>query len=260
MNVKPFLKPFLLIIVICCMSMTLSLFSDDESGKEKEKEKGIEEIYLENPEILIVERQVYSDDRQTQIEALDIIESFLNNLRSEKTKENEPPPPIPAEKIPPKLEELLIYLGAEGSLTKKYSGNTLINNFPEVRRKACELLGWIRTERSKEALIKFLINDEEPMVKAEAAWALGEYARYEGDNDGEISKSLAWVIERESTKNPDNNLAYAVVLSLEKISKKHKGRLTHPSGYTALIKIAQGNYIKTVRKKALEVIQNMKQH
>ncbi|MBN1697804.1 MAG: HEAT repeat domain-containing protein [Spirochaetales bacterium] len=246
-----------IIVIITALTLLGSVtgFSQDAGDNEKE----IEDIYLENPEILVVERQVYSDDRQTQIEALAIIETFLNNQRSGKAGDNESPPPIPPDKIPAKIEELLIYLGAEGSITKKYSGNRLINNFPEVRRKACELLGWIRTERSKEALIKFLINDEEPMVKAEAAWALGEYAHSEGDNDGEISKSLAWVIERESKVNPDNNLAYAVVLSLQKISEKHKGRLTHPNGYTALIKIAQGNYIKTVRNKALEVIQDMKQ-
>jgi hypothetical protein len=48
-----------------------------------------------------------------------------------------------------------------------------------------------------------------------------------------------------------------VTLSFEKISRKNGGGLPHPDGYIALIKIAQGNYIDTVTKKALEVIQSL---
>lgn len=235
----------------------LSIFILSPLSAQDEGEKEIEDVYLQNPELMMVEKQAYSGDRYTQLESLAGIESFLNSLRPGEKDENSPLEPIDPDDVPPQIEDILIHLGSQGSLIVTKRGNSIINDFPEVRRKACELLGWVRTENSKIALMKFLKEDQEPMVKSEAAWALGEFAKYEGDDDGEITRSLAWVIDREKIDNPDNNLAYAVVLSFEKISQKHGGGLPHPDGYVALIKIAQGNYINTVTKKALEVIQNL---
>ncbi|MBN2532927.1 MAG: HEAT repeat domain-containing protein [Spirochaetales bacterium] len=240
----------IIIFIIVSLFIFYPLFSQDD-------EKEIEDVYLQNPELMMVEKQAYSGDRYTQLESLTGIETFLNSLRPGDKDKNTPLEPIDPADVPPQIETILIHLASQGSLIISKRGNTVVNDFPEVRRKACELLGWIRTENAKASLIKFLKEDQEPMVKSEAAWALGEYAKYEGDKNGDITRALAWVIEREKMDNPDNNLAYAVVLSLEKISKKHNGVLPHPDGYITLIKIAQGNYINTVTKKALEVIQNL---
>ena len=237
-------KSFIFILIILSVCILNPLFSQDEGEKEKE----IEDVYLENPELMMVEQQVYSGDRYTQLEALEGIEAYLNELRPGDKEKDSSLEPIDASDVPPQVEEMLIHLGSQGSLIITKRGNTIVNDFPEVRRKACEILGWVRTENSKNSLIRFLKEDAEPMVKAEAAWALGEWAKYEGDDDGEITSSLALVIDKEKADNPDNNLAYAVILSLEKIAKKHNGGLTNPNGYIALIKIAQGNYIDTVVK------------
>jgi hypothetical protein len=244
-------KLFISIVLICSIFILNPLFSQDDTEKE------IEEIYLQNPELMMIEQQVYSGDRYTQLEALESIETFLNEKRPGGQDDDEPLQPIDPNEIPPQIEEMLLHLGSQGTLIIKKQGNTVVNNFPEVRRKACEILGWIRTENSKKYLIQFLKTDDEPMVKAEAAWALGEFARYEGDADGEITRALAWAIEREKVSTPDNNLAYAVVLSMQKISEMHDGGLPHPDGYITLIKIAQGNYINTVTQKALEVIKGL---
>ncbi|MBN2443492.1 MAG: HEAT repeat domain-containing protein [Spirochaetales bacterium] len=250
----------LIILIILSFFIMQPLFSQDESSKNEasKTEKDIEDVYLQNPELMIVEKQVYTGDRYTQLEALAGIEAFLNDIRPGDSQKDDPLQPIDPADIPPQIEEMLIHLASQGSLIVTKQGNTVVNDFPEVRRKACELLGWVRTEDSKIYLIKFVKEDSEPMVKAEAAWALGEYAKYSGDKDGEITRALARVIDREKIDNPDNNLAYAVVLSFEKISEKHNGGLPHPDGYIALIKIAQGNYINTVTNKALEVIQNLR--
>lgn len=251
MKNKPVIIVFVTVMLIFLYPCFPPLFSQDEG------ERAIEDAYLQNPELMMVEKQAYSGDRYTQLESLKGIELFLNSLRSVDNADDSPLEPIDPAVVPPQIVDMLIHLASQGSLIITRRGNTVVNNFPEVRRKACELLGWVRTESSKESLMKFLKEDQEPMVKSEAAWALGEYAKHEGDDKGDITRSLAWVIDRESVDNPDNNLAYAVVLSLDKISEKHGGGLPHPDGYVALIKIAQGNYINTVTKKALEVIQNL---
>ena len=244
-------KLFISILLICSIFILNPVFSQDEPEKE------IEDVYLQNPELMMIEKQVYSGDRYTQLEALESIEIFLNEKRPGEQDDDEPLQPIDPNEIPPQIEEMLLHLGSQGTFIVAKRGNLVVNDFPEVRRKACEILGWVRTENSKAYLIKFLRDDDEPMVKAEAAWALGEFARYEGDDDGSITQALARVIDREKVDNPDNNLAYAVVLSFEKISEMHNNSLPHPNGYIALIQIAQGNYINTVTKKALEVIQGL---
>jgi hypothetical protein len=126
-------------------------------------------------------------------------------------------------------------------------------DYPEVRRLACKVLGELGTDKARGALIAILLAESEAMVKAEAAYALGVIGK---DEKGDATGAIGWVIDKEDPINPDNNFAYASVLALEKIASKNKG-LKNIAGYTALIRIAQGNYIRTVRDKALGVIKGM---
>ena len=135
-------KLLILLLIIFTMVILSPLFSQDDNETE------IEDIYLENPELMMVEKQAYSGDRYTQLEGLEGIESFLNDLRPGDPDEDGPLKPIDPENIPPQLEDMLIHLGSQGSLIITKRGNTIVNDFPEVRRKACELLGWVRTEKS----------------------------------------------------------------------------------------------------------------
>ena len=98
------------------------------------------------------------------------------------------------------------------------------------------------------------------MVKAEAAYALGII----GMNDGnEVVRALLYTLENENPQMPDNNLAYAVCLSVEKIVEANNGDL-EGSAYgdlaRTLVRIAQGNYIKTVRRKALQTLEVLKEY
>lgn len=223
------------IILMLLIVVLLPLIAQDANDRELTAE----EYYLQDPEILVLWEQAKALDRQSKIQALETMEEMVDEGRASED-----------------LENILIHLGIEGSSIRKIEGRSLINNFPEVRKRACALLGKIGTDRVIPTLIGILTEDDEPMVKAEAAYALGLIGK---DEQGKAVDAMAWVIEREGTINPDNNFAYAIVLSLEKIAEMNNG-LTNASGYRALIRIAQGNYLQTVRDKALEVIRSMKKY
>lgn len=226
---------FLIVLLILGTPTILS------AQNTKETERTVDELYLltNNPEFKILDAQAKSNDRQSKMDALDGIEKMI--------KENNVNKPV---------EVLLINLAGEGTFIKQYEGRVLINNFPEVRRKACTLLGEYGGEGSAAALINVLKTDDESMVLSEAAYALGIIGK---DADGKSAKALADLIEVQSIANPDSNLAYAVILAFQKLAAANNG-LKDPSGYDALIKITQGNYIKGVKKMALDTLLDMKKY
>ena len=154
------------------------------------------------------------------------------------------------------VEYILEYLAMEGSSRVVREGLRQVNNFPMVRRQATELLGKVRTEQSKNALIAVLLNDDEYMVKAQAAYALGELGMNENN---EVAAALAFAVSREDLTRSDNNWAYAMVLAFEKLNRNAPGGLKYPEAYKSLIKISQGSFLATVRQKAVQVLDQMKQ-
>ena len=76
--------------------------------------------------------------------------------------------------------------------------------------QAANLLGQLGGENAQTTLVTVLYDDIEPMVKAEAAYALGQL----GDNeDNMASQAIANVILLEEYALPDNNLAFASLLA-----------------------------------------------
>jgi hypothetical protein len=219
-----------LLIVTVLLLMGIILFAQNDNTKE------IEQIYLQNPELMVVREQLNSADYRTKLQALESIQEMVKSGTTNI-----------------EIENLLITLGQEGSISKKYSGLTLVNNFPEIRRQACKILGEIGSERAKTALIAILLSESDVTVMAEAAYALGVIG---SDEKGEASGAIGWMVQSDDSIAPDNNFAYAAILALEKIAIKNNG-LKNMAGYAALINIAQGNYLRLVKEKALEVIKGM---
>jgi hypothetical protein len=101
-----------------------------------------------------------------------------------------------------------------------------------------------------------LIIDDEPMVKAEAAYALGVVGLNEAND---TVKAILFTLQQEDPSAPDNNLGYAICLALEKIAKAGGG-IKEPDAYRALVRIAQGPYIRTVKQKALATLEELKKY
>jgi hypothetical protein len=204
------------------------------------KEITIEELFLKSIEFQILREKAFSEDYDVKMGALDDLDKKISEGSiGDNTAQ---------------VEFVLEYLAMEGSGRTARESGRLVNNFPEVRRRSANMLGRIGTEAAKDALIRVLLIDEEPMVKAEAAYALGVIGM---NDDNEVVRVLAFTLDREDPSRPDNNFAYALALAIEKIVQKQKSAVD-PAAYRTLVKIAGGNYLRTVKTKALQVLDQLK--
>jgi HEAT repeat protein len=214
-------------------------------AQSTERELTVEELYLRDIEFQILSEKAFSDSREIKLDVLDEIETMIEDGTVDD---------------PDKVEFVLEYLGMEGTARRVRESARLINYYPEVRRRSANLLGRLGGDRAKNALVSILLIDDEPMVKAEAAYALGVI----GMNDGnEVVRALLFTLETEDPQMPDNNLAYAVCLAVEKIVEANNGDLdsaAYADLARTLVRIAQGNYIKTVRRKALQTLEVLKEY
>jgi HEAT repeat protein len=229
-----------LVLVIVGLAAAVAL-----GAQSTERELTVEELYLRDIEFQILSEKAFSDSREIKLDVLDEIEAMIEGGTVDD---------------PDKVEFVLEYLGMEGTARRVRESARLVNYYPEVRRRSANLLGRLGGERAKNALVSILLIDDEPMVKAEAAYALGVV----GMNDGnEVIRALLYTLENEDPQMPDNNLAYAVCLAVEKIVEATDGDLdsaAYADLARTLVRIAQGNYIKTVRRKALQTLEVLKEY
>jgi hypothetical protein len=212
-----------------------------QSAQTTGKELTIEEKFLQKSiELQVLKEQAFAPEYDSKMVALDDLAQKIGK-GSLGTEADD-------------VEFILEYLAMEGTSHTVREGLRLANYYPDVRRRATELLGKVRTERAKDALITVLLNDDEPMVKAQAAYALGELGM---NDDNEVAAALAFAVDREDQTRVDNNWGYAMVLAFEKLNQK-TGGIKYPGAFRALVKISQGNYLATVRQKALQVLEAMK--
>ncbi len=200
----------------------------------------IEELYLEQDvDMRVIGTQARSSNRQSKALAVQAIRSMLNDGRI--TADN------------PELVPILRGLALEGTARKTRQGSgTVVNNFPEIRRSAAQLLGEVGGPGAQEALIKVLRSDDEPMVLAEAVYALGLIG--ENENNAVTSEIALMLRDQNSRTNPDNNLAYASLLALDRIAGQNGG-VNDTLLIDAVLDIAgHGAYLRVVRLKAVETL------
>ena len=234
---------FLAVTLALCLGPAALLSAQQASPQGStapQKELTIEELFLQSVQFQILREKAFSGDYEVKMSALDDLEKMIDD-GSYKTSNQQ-------------VEFVLEYLALEGSARTTREAGRLVNNFPEIRRRAANLLGRVGTVDAKNALVRVLLIDEEPMVKAEAAYGLGVIGN--NDND-EVLQALAYINTKEDPQKPDNNLGYATCLAIEKLSQK-SGGLKDPVAYQVLVKIAQGDYLRTVRAKALQVLDELK--
>jgi hypothetical protein len=216
-------------------------FLGAQSAQAGGKELTIEEKFLQKSiELQVLKEQAFAPEYDSKMTALDDLADKISRGSLGGDSDD--------------VEFILEYLAMEGTSHTVREGLRLANYFPDVRRRAAELLGKVRTERAKDALITVLLNDNEPMVKAQAAYSLGELGM---NDDNEVAAALVFAVDREDQTRVDNNWGYAMVLAFEKLNQK-TGGIKYPGVFRALVKISQGNYLATVRQKALQVLEAMK--
>jgi hypothetical protein len=238
-RIRPSLQALVVILVLAVGPAAL-LSAQQASTAAPQKEITIEELFLQSVEFQILREKAFSGDYDVKMSALDDLEKKIND-GSYKGSDQQ-------------VEFVLEYLALEGSARTTREAGRLVNDFPEVRRRAANLLGRVGSNDAKNALVRVLLIDEEPMVKAEAAYGLGVI----GKNDGnEVVQALAYTYNKEDPSKPDNNFGYALCLAIEKLAKG-SGGIKDPAAYQMLVKIAGGNYLRTVKTKALQVLDELK--
>lgn len=231
----------LVLFVAPVLALSAQTASQAGSSQAASREITIEELFLKSVEFQILREKAASDDFEIKMSALDDLEKKVAGGVAQSDAQQ--------------IEFVLEYLAMEGSGRISRESGRQVNNFPEVRRRAANMLGRVGTEESKDALIRVLLIDEEPIVKAEAAYALGVLGM---NPNNEVVKALEFAYNREDPTTPDQNFGYAVSLAIEKLAQKTPGGIKDPDAYRLLVKIAQGNYLRTVKMKALQVLDELK--
>lgn len=205
----------------------------------QERELTVEELYLQNVELQLLREQAFTGDREAKLSVLDDIEKRVKDGDASQD-----------------YLFILEFLSMEGILRRERQSGHLTNYFPEVRRRAANLLGRLGGEQARRSLLTILVTDDEPMVIAEAAYGLGVIGKDEGYRS---VQALNFVLTKQDYYNPDPNLAYAICLALEKIAQANDG-IRDPAAYRALVRISQGPYVPTVRRKAMQTLEQLRQY
>lgn len=147
---------------------------------------------------------------------------------------------------------LLSHLVSEGFTRPIYEDGKVINDYPAIRLKAAGFLGELGDIRSKQDLL-ILANYEYDTAALSAAFlALGKLGT---DVDGEVTAAIARRAMEAVKKGGSQSLISAAVIALGRI-KRYNGYFPDESAFDFLFAVFQGNYSKTIRKNAIEVLRS----
>jgi hypothetical protein len=204
------------------------------------QEMSVEESYLqESVENMIIREQSVATGRDMKMVALEYIGEAIEHGNTSDDVRN-----------------ALEYLALEGLTNQTRENGRMINNFPDVRAKAVSYLGEVGTPEAKNALLKVMLADPEPMVLTEAVKSLAKIGLNENE---ETANTISWVVTRFDVLNPDNLLALSALEAFETLAKKNGG-LKDPSALRIIMRIADGRYITPVKDRARQLIFDLRQY
>lgn len=139
------------------------------------------------------------------------------------------------------------------------SGVTILNpsggsDFPLVRIEAARLLARLAGPNAREVLYDVILRDHEPAVVAEAIRAV---AVMDAPPEEELYDIMTARIRTMNYGEPDDRLAFTI---LESVLLMHESawQVEDPDLYEGIIGIARGEYVAGVRRKAVEVLETLR--
>jgi len=214
---------------ICCLLATTAAYTQSKS------ETTVEDEYLSSIEDAIITEMAASEDYDNKLVALQYLQEAVDGGRTSK-----------------EMVKALGSLAGEGVTTQSRTNGRLMNNYPDIRRQACDILGEVPTEESKNILYGIAQEDTEPSVAAAAIRSLGKIGI--NDND-EVISMIEYVEHKYSALNPSSSLAFEIVEAYEKLAPtvQDKGAMIESLG-----KIATNyRYATPVRTKALQLLKSL---
>ncbi len=214
---------------------TFIFAQEDVETSDDDSMMTVEEAYLNSMEGVILKEMVYAPGRDSKYVALQVIEDAVESGNTS-----------------PEIQAALDSLATVGLTTVVREGGRVANNFPDVRMKACRLLGKIKTEQSKDTLLKVMYQDNEPVVVMEAVKSLGEIGINDGD---EVIEMINFINKKFDIVNPTSSLALEVLNTYEKLAPSTENKQGMVDN---IMRIANNyNYVTPVRKRALEVLKGI---
>lgn len=213
--------------LICAVSMGAAIAQRSETS--------VEDDYLSNMEDVIITELAASDDYDNKLVALQYLENAVAEGRTS-----------------PDMVAALDSLAGEGIKTKSKTNGRVMNNFPDIRAKACDILGEIPTKESKSTLLSIAAEDNEPMVVTAAVRSLGNIGMNEGDD---VVAAIEFIQHKYNALNPTSSLALEVLNAYEKLAPdvEDKGAMIQSISEIA----SNGKYVKPVRDKARSLIRDL---
>ncbi len=162
----------------------------------------IEDVFLRQQiELQILASQARSTERENKLVALETVRKMYESGDLQAS---------------PETFAIIELLATEGTSNQVRQSGRVINNYPVVRKEAAALLGDVGGPRAQSVLLVMVREDPEPMVLAEAVYALGKIGPQE--NADMVANHIVYTLTRENAKiSPDNNLALATLIALQRL-------------------------------------------
>lgn len=228
-----------LILIATFVASASFVFAQNENANEtnaRREETSVENEYLGDVDGEVVLTLAQSGDYDNKLVALQYLESAVSSGNT-------------SEQVIKALDQL----AGEGLMNPSLLNGRVINNFPDIRRKACLLLSQIGGIHSKNTLVNIAIADHEPMVQAAAIRALGEMGYNEND---EATDAIVFANHRNRVLNPTSSMAIETLDAFEKLAPNTENKRAM---LDEISKIASDyHYVTSVRKRALEVLKGIK--
>ena len=215
-------------LLAACLMLagTFFLFAEEESSVENE--------YLNDIDGEIIMTLAESDE----YDKLVALQYLQNSIDGGNTSEQ--------------VIQALDRLAGEGINNQSRKNGRLMNNYPEIRRQACLLMGQIPTEHSKNQLVAIAVADAEPMVIAAAVKSLGDIGI---NNNDEVVDAISYANRRNQVLNPTSSLAMEVLDAMEKLAPNTENKKTM---IDTCARIASDyHYVTPVRNRAQKLLKNL---
>ena len=218
-----------LIAGFCCVLLSQAVFAQSKT------ETTVEDEYLSSVEDVIITELAASDDYDNKMVALKYLEDAVSDGRTS-----------------PDMVASLSRLAGEGVKTQARTNGRVMNNYPDVRAKACDLLGEVPTKESKNMLVSIAAEDKEPMVVTAAIRSLGKIGINEND---EVISTIEFIHRKYAALNPTSSLAIEVLNAYESLASTVQDK---SAMIQSISEIATNyRYVTPVRQKALNLLRSM---
>lgn len=218
----------------CFMLIGTVAFAQSQSMKSS-NETSVEDIYLNSVQDVIITELANSQDYDNKLVALQYLEDSVKGG-----------------KVSDEQKAALKSLAGEGITTRVRQNGRLMNNFPDIRAKACDLLGEIKTEDSKNALLTILTEDAEPMVASAAVRSLGNIGI---NNNDEVLSAIEFIQHKYAALNPTSSFAFEILDAYEKLAPTAQDKRSMIESVTEIA--SNYRFATPVRLKALTLLKNL---